>query len=192
MSLAQTTAPTDEPVTLADMKEHLRVELHDDNDLITDLMRAAREHVEDFTNRQLMLATWTYTLRTFPGSRIIELPKAPLSSVTSIKYDDDDGTEQTFSSDYYSVYTNTEPGYVELDQDYNWESTYGDSQDVTITFVAGYATAAAVPFQLKHAIKLLVAHWYEHREAVIDGMPPQTLPIGLDRLLWPHRFVVTM
>jgi uncharacterized phiE125 gp8 family phage protein len=59
---------------------------------------------------------------------------------------------------------------------------------VTVRFVAGYgATAAAVPFGLKAAIKMLVAHWYARREPVNIGNLVTPIPLTIDSLLWPYK-----
>ena len=58
---------------------------------------------------------------------------------------------------------------------------------VTVRFVAGYGAASAVPETVKAAIKLLVGHLYEHREAVTLGHLSRSLQYGLERLLWPYK-----
>lgn len=189
MGLSQSVAPTTEPVTLTEAKQHLRIESNDENALITNLIVAAREYVETVTRRQLVTATWVYTLPQFPAGRIIQLPKPPLSSVTSIQYVDASGDTQTFASGYYTVYTDTEPGYIELDQNENWPSTYGDTEDVTITYVAGYGGASSVPEAINVAIKLLASHWYEFREPVIAGTIVANVPNTVDALLWQYKVI---
>ena len=80
MRLKQTKAPTSEPVTLAELKLHLRVEDNTDDDLITEIGKAARLWVEKATGRQLMPATWQMTLDSFPGGDgIILLPRPPIN-----------------------------------------------------------------------------------------------------------------
>jgi uncharacterized phiE125 gp8 family phage protein len=50
----------------------------------------------------------------------------------------------------------------------------------------GYgATAADVPEPLRHAIRMLVAHWYENRGLVAAGAA--VLPAGVDALIAPYR-----
>ena len=42
-----------------------------------------------------------------------------------------------------------------------------------VAFTAGYGDEASdVPAPIRHALKLLVAHWFEHREPVVVGAAP--------------------
>ena len=52
------TAPTEEPVSLAEAKLHLRVDYTNDDVLIGALITAARQHAENDTRRALVTQTW--------------------------------------------------------------------------------------------------------------------------------------
>jgi uncharacterized phiE125 gp8 family phage protein len=59
---------------------------------------------------------------------------------------------------------------------------------VTVTFIAGYGdTAADVPERFKQAIKLLVGHWHEHREAYVTGEVPEEVAFALHAILGMDR-----
>jgi len=68
-----------------------------------------------------------------------------------------------------------------------WPSTRSVANAVTIRFVCGYASAAAVPFSMLAAIKLLVGHWYSNRESSVVGATVQTIPQGVDSLIWQSK-----
>lgn len=55
-----------EPITLADAKNFLRVEIPDDDDLISDLITAARLECETRNNRSFIATKWRLTLDYFP------------------------------------------------------------------------------------------------------------------------------
>lgn len=161
-SLAQTTAPTAEPLTLVEVKQHLRMsdEIGDDNSLLTAQLAAARQDVEDRTNRQLMSASWTLKVDCFPCGKFY-LPRAPLASVTSLKYlESAAGVETTWASSNYIVSATREPGEVSLAYGVAFPSIYPVADAVRIVFVAGYATAALVPAKAKQAIKLKLSEWH--------------------------------
>lgn len=184
--LTLVTAPAIEPVTLVQAKQQLRVEVDDDNALITALIKAAREHVETFTRRALIAQTWDLKLDVFPCDRV-ELPLAPVSAVSSIAYLDTAGVSQTWSSSYYRSVLFSGPkarrSYIEPAYGYTYPSTQAVSAAVSVRFVAGYGTdASSVPEALKAAVKLIVAHLYSNRGA--DAAP---LPPAVDALLWPYR-----
>lgn len=187
MGRSQTVAPATEPLSLADAKLHLRVVSDDDDDLITALIQGAREYVETFLRRQLVTATWAMTLDEFPDSDgDITLPLPPLASVTSIAYVDGDGDDQTLDSANYTVHTNCEPGKITLAYGESWPSTRDQPDAVTVTFVAGYGAAAAVPAGIVAAIKLVLGDLYENREAAVLGTIRSDNPT-VKNLLWTYR-----
>ena len=94
-------APTIEPVTLAEAKLHLKVENTADDDLITSLIKTARQWCEGYQNRSYI--TRTITLKTDKFPKVFRLPRPQLLTVTSIKYIDLAGVEQTLDSGVYAI-----------------------------------------------------------------------------------------
>jgi uncharacterized phiE125 gp8 family phage protein len=171
--LKRVTDATTEPVTAAEAKTYARVSSSTEDTLTESLIKSARMHAEAITQRQLINATWRLTLDWFPSWAIV-LPRAPLSSVTSIIYDEySEGTATTLASTEYRVQTDPEPGFVEPSYDAGlWPTPRVQSGAVRITYVAGYgAAASAVPEDIKTAIKWLVNHWLEERLPTTD-IPP--------------------
>lgn len=188
MALSLVTAPAAEPITLAEAKAHLRVDITDDDSLITALITAARQHVEVITRRQLITATWDLTLDTWPDGDTILVPLPPLQSVTSITYKDSAGTVYTLPTIDYIVDTAEEPGRVVLAYGKTWPSTtLYPAGAITVRFTAGYGAAAAVPQAIKQALLLMIGHWYENREAVAGGTVQREVPFAVEALLWPYR-----
>jgi uncharacterized phiE125 gp8 family phage protein len=181
--LQQTTAPTSEPLTLTEVKNHLRIDNTDSDDELTLLLAAARSHVETRTNRQLMQATYELTLDRWPSSGVLTLRMPPLSSVTSVVYYDENGSSQTFSSDNYHVDTATEPGRVVLEDGESWPNLDIRPAAVTVTYIAGQASSDDVPDAAKLATLQLLAHWFENREAVAFGGNPTELPHAIEALI---------
>jgi uncharacterized phiE125 gp8 family phage protein len=199
-SLTVVTAATSEPVSLAEMRVHLRVIDTAEDDLISSLITTARQYIEDQT--QLAIATQTYrlTLDGFPLADIsdytradgfyyssavpITLPRSPVSSVSSITYVDTAGTTQTLSSSLYRVATDSLPGRVAPAYNQTWPWTQDVIESVKVTFVAGYTTA---PKTLTAAIKLLVGHLYQHREPTVTGTIVADLPFSIQSLINNHK-----
>ena len=183
-SITQTIAPTAEPVTVAEAKEHLAiaksVTAHDS--YIGSLITAARIRFERGTHRQLVTATYALTLDSFPFGDTINIPLAPLSSVSSVTYSDVDSETQTFLSANYVVDSGREPGRIRLAYSATWPATRFEPGAVTITFVAGSAVGDVSELS-KAAIKLLLGHWFEHREAVVTGTISSSLPESLGAIL---------
>ncbi len=194
------TGPTKEPVTLVEAFYQLRLfvpgeapESHTDAAYVAGLITAARNYVENITRRALITQTWDYYRDSWPAGDRFELPYAPLQSVTSVKYTDTDGDETTLTvSTDYVVDTASEPGAIVLPYGETWPADQlNPKTPIVVRFVCGYGDDAAnVPEEIKHAILLLVAHWYTNRLPV--GEPQGRsgyvmLPLGLDALLSNHR-----
>lgn len=183
-----TTEPATEPISLAEAKTHLRVDLSDDNDLITLLIQVAREAVENRTGRSLIEQTRTLKLDYFPCSSKIILPHGPVTSITSITYYDSTETPVILSSgDYWTDFTSGIP-YVKIKN--SWPSTFDMPNAVTIVYVAGYGdSSTSVPAQLRQAMFLILGHLYQNRESVIvstQGVGAIEIPYGAEALMAPY------
>lgn len=190
MALKLITGPAEEPVSLAEAKLHCRVDIDDDDALISGFITAAREVVEGIARRALIEQTLELVLDEFPGEDRLTLPRPPLLSVTSVKYTSEAGVEATFSSSSYVVDTDSEPGRVVLKSGYSWPATTLQVvSGVRVRFKAGFGDEAAdVPQRYKQAVGLLVSHWYENREAIAtSGAVPKEVPFGVMALLWLDR-----
>jgi uncharacterized phiE125 gp8 family phage protein len=173
-----------EPLTLVEAKAHLRIDEDYENDLLNDLISTAREKLEQDTQRTLPASTWTVTMDAFPSSTscVIELPMPPAIAVTSINYVDPDGTVTLWSSANYVVDANTTPGYVRLVYGEDWPDTRDERGAVRIIYTAGYTTHL---YRVKQAMRLLIGHLYENREAVLvsQGFGQVTLGMGYESLV---------
>jgi uncharacterized phiE125 gp8 family phage protein len=185
MGLKLITAPSVEPVTLAQAKAHLRVTHTQDDAYILDLIVAARLRAEKHTGRRFCTQTVDYFIDAFP-SGAIELPCPPVASITSLKYIDENGAEQTLSGVYYKLSAGDEPARVTAAYDQTWPTTRAEADAVVIRLVCGYGGMAAVPRDIAMAILMIVAHLYEHREEVSDFQVFQ-VPQSADSLLNFHR-----
>jgi len=185
MAIKLITPATTEPVSLVEAKLHLRVDHSTEDTKISGLIKAARELAEDATWRAMITSTWELRLDAWPRMPL-ELPRAPLQSISSIKYVDEAGVEGTVASSVYDCDTASEPGRLFFKANQSWPGvTLYPFGGVRIQFVAGYANAAAVPEKVKAAILLIVGHLYENREQVIvaSGLSPVDLPLGIHTLL---------
>ena len=193
MPLQLVTPPAEEPVSLAEAKQHLRVDSGDDDLLIGSLISAARQAAETKTGRQLITARWKLVLDAFPGPSLMQsatgvsfslpghailLAKCPVQSVVSIEYLDMNGTTQVMPASDYVLDAACEPARLTPAFGKTWPPTLPQMGAVSVTFDAGYGTASAVPEGLKSWIKLRVGSLYGHREEMsvlsrgrIDPLP---------------------
>lgn len=198
MGLVVTTPATTGAVSLKDAKAHLRVDTDDEDATILALVDAATRHYQTVTRRQLVNATFKLTIDEWPTASwtedpyayAIRIPRAPLSSVSSVKYIDTNGTQQTLSASVYESDMAVEPGVVRLKYGQGWPSTRSQKDAIEVNFVAGYGTSdASVPDDHRAAIKLLVAHWYENREASISGTIIAEVPLAFKALVMSTRIL---
>jgi uncharacterized phiE125 gp8 family phage protein len=148
-----------------------------EDNLLTALIEASREHVEDITRRMLLTQVWDFTLQEWPSKNYIKLPGGNLQSVTSVKWKDSVGTETTLTATTdYLVETNGEQcGRIVLPYGKSWPSgTLYPSNPITIRFVSGWATAAAIPKKIIAACKMIASDLFENREAQIINQSAQT------------------
>ncbi len=188
------TAPTAEPITLAEARLHLRLTSSDtaEDDLIESLIVAAREHVETYTNRALLTQTWYWKADGFPysSSSPIVLPRPPLVSISSISYVDTSGVTQTWAagSTGYQLVKPTGPKaqYARIVPSYQvlYPVTRYQPEAVIVEYVCGYGDETNVPESIIHAMRLLIGHWYENREAVDLNAPNAgEIPLAVPALL---------
>jgi uncharacterized phiE125 gp8 family phage protein len=186
---------TSEPVTLAEAKLHLRVDLSNDDALITAMISAAREMVERYTSRTLIYTAYRLTMDNWPYD--IELPRSPAIEAAAnlvtgiayitprIRYYDGDGNQQTmtYAAGDFEILLDNNPPLLVLPPSGIWPVTYPLQRGaIEIDWIAGYGSASTgIPELLRLAIMMLVAHWYEHREAV--GSFGSEVPLAVDSVL---------
>lgn len=201
----QTGAPAATPISVAELKTHLRLDglTSVDQDAMFGLyIQGVVRMVERRYGIALVTQTWTAVLdygfdgchftadwggRPYRAYDEIQLPAAPLQSVDSITYVDNNGTVQTLGVETYQLDTLSRPGRVLKAYGAVWPAVRPQRQAVTIQYKAGFGTPAAVPADIKHALKLICGAWQANAEEVITGMIIGTLPWGAEALLSTYK-----
>lgn len=177
------TAPTSEPVTVDELKAHLRVTSTADDTYLASLVSAAREYVEQQTGRALAEQTREYTADAFPSNGVLRLGLAPVVSISSVNYLDEDGEEQTLSADVYTADTQSEPGALVLAVGKSWPATAPLPSSVRIRYTCGASPLPA----LKQAIIFIAAYWYEQRLPVNVGNIVNEMPHSAAAIIAANR-----
>lgn len=194
VGLQRTSGPSTQLISTSEMKDHSRVDLSADDDLIDTYIQAARYQAEEMTRRSFLETTWELVLDDWPIDDVLPIPRPPLRSIDSIDYTDEDGGSNTFSSSDYLVITNSLPGRVVLDNTTDWPTDdlepYGG---ITVTFKAGYGADSTdgrsdVPDPIRQAVRMMVAHFYENRESVVIGTTGFDVPQAVKYLLGPFKY----
>jgi uncharacterized phiE125 gp8 family phage protein len=187
MAMSLVTPPANEPVTLQEAKDHLRVAGGADDALISELIVAAREMAEAATWRALITQTWNWTLDDF-GGLARGVPKAPLQSVTSITYIDGAGAAQVLDPAAYKVDAVSQPGRIVPAYGQCWPAARAEINAVTVRIVAGYgSTGAAVPRTIRQGMLLALTDLYENRQSEIVGAAVSRFTQTAERLWFTER-----
>lgn len=167
-------------ITLKQLKDHLRIDVGDEDALLTNLMIAAHDLVVNYLGKSLT----TRTIRAYYNNwrQAFTLPSSPVQSITSVKYYDNTGSSTAVSSDvYYFTPGDSYSKLVKYDSEV-WPSadlrlTYG----IEIEYVAGYGdTPSDIPFGIRQGVLHTAAAMYENRE-------DNSLPILAQSILGPYK-----
>ena len=154
--------PIAEPLSLQEAKAHLRVDITDDDALISALITTARVYAETVTRRALVAQAWKLVIDSFPGPTLIGIPwgkpftlpghaiyleKSKIQAVTGIQYLDMSGVTQVMPPSQYTVELTSEPCRITPVFGQIWPIPLPQIGAVAVDFVAGYA----VPFSANPA-----------------------------------------
>ncbi len=146
--------PAVEPLTLAEAKLHLRVDIPDDDALISALITSVRQYAETITRRAFIQQVWSYVIDSFPGPTLIGVPwgktftlprhaieieKSRVQQVLAINYLDMSGTPQVMPAADYTVDYTSEPCRITPVFGQIWPIPLPQIGAVNVRFVAGYA-----------------------------------------------------
>lgn len=154
--------------TLSDVKEHCYVTGTAFDTILTFLSKVAREYAEARTWRQILPASYILYLDSFPD--LIELPKPPTISVTSVKYYDSDDSLTPWDSSNYQVDLKSEPARIRPVSGTSFPDTYDRMNAVEIAFTAGYDRSSEpyeVPEKIIQAQMMFIKHLFDNRETII-------------------------
>lgn len=176
-----------EPLTLAEFKSWAKIEVDDDDALITGLITAARASCEGYVGLSFVSRQVTAILRNDLGN--IALPYGPVGDIVSMY----DGSDTEIISDNYTISGITNKRIVAprtgmywgAFQDIwsnNWNSSSADA--LKVTYNAGYSV---LPSVFKTAIKMQCAWMYQHRG---DGSDITQMSNEAKMILQPYRAIV--
>ena len=175
--LVLVTGPASEPISLSELKLHARVEYTDieEDILFYDIIKAAREHVEDITRRALFTQTWAYYLDEWPAGNRIKLPLGNLQTTSlTVTYDevDSDGNKNTetmtLTTDYLIEANGDQCGFIVLPHGETWPSfTRWPTHAIKIQYQCGWTAVTSIPFEIKAAAKLIALDLYVNREGQV-------------------------
>lgn len=186
-SLVRVTAPATAPISLAEAKTQMRVESSDDDGIIQRLIDAAVAFVDvqGALGKAMITQTWGQWLS--PNPSTVYLSLGPVQSVSAIKYYDVDGALQTATLADFNVFGTPNRISVSPKSGKAWPVTQTRDDAIKIEYVIGYgSTSSSVPETVRHALMMLVAHWYDMRETSTEKQM-YDLPFGFTDMIGIER-----
>ena len=179
------TAPASLPLTVNEVKEHLRITNTGEDNYINNLIKTATKSTEKYLNRALL--TQTYDLYLDRWENVIQLPFPPLVSVTSVTYN----VNQTLATSLYKVVNSAEPGYIQRAYDTSYPTLDNIPDAIVIRYICGYGEDAEdIPEDIRHALLLQVGDMYAHRETMLSDTRVFILRKYLYDLIHPYKIYV--
>ena len=173
MSLILTSPPAVEPVSLVEAKAHLRVPHADDDAYITTLISAARRLIEQRSGLRLINQGWSLFVDCWPDRPDLSLGLSPVSAISDIITFSDADATSTYDAAHYYLDAATKPCRVVLRNGRLAPRGSRPVNGIEVRFVAGFgATGAAVPQDLRQALLVIIAHWFQNRGDAEANFPP--------------------
>ncbi len=163
------TAPTEEPLTISEVRAHLELEASDTShdDYLNSQVKTAREAAESYLNRALVTRTYEQYLNLcdIPCGGKIPLAMSPIQSDGfKVEYLDDNGDRQEIT-DRFVLNTMNIPGQCWLKSSASYPTPGKDNPfGLVITYKAGYGAASAVPNRIKKAMLFKIGGFFLNRE----------------------------
>jgi len=179
MTLQIITPPAQEPLSLAEAKTYLRVDHTDEDDLIGELIKSARQRVEALTGRALITRRVVEVRDYWPCASQHALPVSPVTEAHEIRLIDANGVAEILpSADWYADLKSDPARLVSLKG--IWPRQKRDAGGIEIEFSAGYGEDPGdAPEPLRQAIRELTAQAYE-------GRGEEPAPLSVQALLAPY------
>lgn len=174
------------PVTLQEAKDYCKIDTDVDDDIVLRLINGATQYVESYCNTSLITQTkivWLNPSDVDYKYNYVDLPIGPI-----IEIDELNSYGQTNTETLADVHYTLSGRRLFWDNGYYWPSDVRGFDSYAVTALVGYGDdAESVPEDIKNAILMLVANWYQNREATPLEAQDKTIPYSVTAKLAPFR-----
>ena len=155
-----------EIITVADVKNYVRIDTTADDALISQMISQARLWCENYISRDIVAKNRTYYID-ITDSGLFDLPFGPVSSISLITIDG----KATTSYEILGLDNET----IELDQ--------GSAERVKITYI----TTGLNDSLLKQAMLQLISTYYDNRADFVEGKTANEIPTNVRTILSSYK-----
>lgn len=188
MALQLRVAPSIEPISLSETKDFLRVDGTNEDVLISSLITTARIFIETTLSHIMITEQWSQFLDCWPENNIIKLALSPLQSIDEVRVYSSSTEHTVLDPSTYSQDLVSWPPRLNLSSTTSITSSAKLLNAIEVRFTAGYGSNTSdVPADLRHALMMLVAHWYEKREPVSVASNFVEVPTTVSSLMANYR-----
>lgn len=188
MTLARIAPPGEPPVSLDDVRRHLRIEDNDDDATLDALIAVASDHLQRVTNLSLVAEGWRLYLDALPADGLIRFRQGPMISIDAVTAYDADGNPQSLDAARLRLRRGADEtsGTALLPPELIAAPGLAEN-GLEVDFTAGFGTSAGeVPASLRQALLLHVAYMHGWRGVLSPDQQPVGLPDGYSRLVAPY------
>ena len=189
MMLIEETSVPDAALPVDEFKAHLRLGTGFDpetvqNEVLRSFLRAALSAIEGRTGKVLFERTFRWNLSLWRDVSAQVLPVAPVKALISVELVARDGTREAMPTDAY--WLEQDPACPRLRAIGYALPVIETAGNAEITFLAGYGDSWAIlPPDLRQAVLLLAAHYYEFRDET--SLTEGCMPFGVSSLIERYK-----
>lgn len=162
------TAPPDPLITLSEAKDHLEIDHTDRDTYITSLVAAASSMLDGYdgmVGKAIGDQRVTVSFREPSDVSHIDLAVYPVKSIVSVTYYDTSNVEQSLNVFDFKLVSDEDYAYIEVNDNVTMPAAYDRADAYTFELQCGFSET---PEPIKQAVKLIVGHWFNNREAASE------------------------
>jgi len=151
-------------IDLTSVKSFLRIDISDDDSLITRLIKTATTECEAQINKTIIEKTYIYSIYDLK-SKVIHLPFPPVKSITSIKIID--------YEEKITIVENTHYYFDGINGTINFDTEFSNFYRIDIEYIAGMIE---INPELIQALLMHIASMYENKNGDLE-IPVYTMNV---------------
>lgn len=175
------------------IKQHLRIDDCESDELLRASISGAADMIARETTRILRPTVYEWRLDAWPAGCRLELPVAPVRDVLTVTYIDAAGAEQALDTTLWDWEPTDAGGTLWFTALFTPPEIGREKGGIRIGFEAGHDPHEATPDDGDQSLAfpdvavpcllLMVAHWFQNREATAAAPGMVEIPLGAQRLI---------